>query len=52
MKFESKHRGRLGPGRNDSKQIRILNRIVEGTDEGIYYEGDQRHVEVCIKQME
>ena len=50
-RFESKHRGRLGPSRNDTKQIRILNRIVEWTDAGILYEGDQRHVEICIRQM-
>ena len=24
---------------------------MEWTDEGIFYEGDQRHVEICIKQM-
>ena len=52
-RFESKHRGRLGPDRNHKKQIRILNRIVEWTDadDGILYEGDQRHVEICIKHV-
>ena len=50
-KFLSKHRGRLGPGPSDLKSIRILNRIVEWSEKGIYYEGDQRHVEVCLKEM-
>ena len=34
-KFLSKHRGRLGPGPFDLKAIRILNRIVEWSAEGI-----------------
>ena len=52
-RFESKHRGRFDPGRNHTKELRVLNRTVEWTDadDGILYEGDQRHVEICIKQM-
>ena len=50
-KFQSKHRGRLGPGPSDLKTIRILNRIVEWREEGIVYEADQRHVEICLKEM-
>ena len=50
-KFLSKHRGRLGPGPSDLKRLRILNRIVEWSEKGIYYEGDQRHVEICLKEM-
>ena len=50
-KFQSKHRGRLGPGPSDMKSIRILNRIVEWRKEGILYEADQRHVEICMKEM-
>ena len=34
-KFLSKHRGRSGPGPSDLKSIRILNRIVEWSAEGI-----------------
>ena len=37
--------------RNDTKQIQILNRIVEWTDRGILLEGDQRHVGICVRQM-
>ena len=50
-KFESKHRGRLGPGPSDLQSIRILNRIVEWKEEGIVYEADQRHAEICLKEM-
>ena len=31
--------------------MRILNRIVEWTPEGILYEGDQRHVEICMQDL-
>ena len=48
---ESSYRARLGPPRNDKKQIRILSRIVEWTDAGILHDRDQRHIEMCIKQM-
>ena len=35
-KFEVKVRGRLGPGPNDMKSVRILNRIVEWTHGGLW----------------
>ena len=38
VRFESKHRGRIGPGSKDQKEMRILNRIVTWTEEGIEYE--------------
>jgi len=50
-RFEVKFRARLGPGEQDDKSVRILNRIVEWTKEGIRYESDQRHVDIMIKQM-
>ena len=31
--------------------IRILNRIVEWGKQGILYEADQRHVEICLREM-
>ena len=34
-RYTVKFRGRIGPGKNDMKQIRILNRIVEWTERGI-----------------
>ena len=49
-RFKCKHRGRIGPAKGDDKQIRILNRIVTWTKRGIEYEGDQRHVEIAMKE--
>jgi hypothetical protein len=46
-----KFRGRIGPQQTDQKAIRILNRIVEWTKEGIVYEADQRHAEIIKDQM-
>ena len=42
--------GRMGPGKDDLKEIRILNRIVTWTEEGVEHEGDQRHVEIACKE--
>ena len=50
-RFDCKKRGRLGPEEGDEKSIRILNRIVTWTEEGIMYEGDQRHVEIASKAL-
>jgi len=49
-KFEVKVRGRLGPGLNDTKSIRILNRIVEWSQDGLWYEAYQRHADTCLKK--
>ena len=49
-RFACKHRGRMGPGDEDIKSIRILNRMVAWTEKGIEYEGDQRHVEIACKE--
>ena len=49
--FIVKHRGILGPGTNDKKQMRILNRVVtynqglNGEPDCITYEADQRHID-------
>ena len=40
--FEVKVRGRLGIDKEDIKSIRILSRVVEWTEEVIWYEADQR----------
>ncbi len=50
-RYEVKFRGRLGPGKEDDKAIRILNRVVEWTEEGIRYEADQRHAEIILEQL-
>jgi hypothetical protein len=44
-------RGRIGPQEKDGKSIRILNRVVTWQEDGIEYEGDQRHVEICLKEL-
>ena len=49
--FEVKVRGRLGSGKSDTKEIRILNRIARRTSKGFEWESDPRHVEMIIRQM-
>ena len=49
--FEVKLRGKLGPEDGDDKAIRIVNRIVEWTEEGINYEADPRHAEIIVQQL-
>ena len=51
-RYPIKVRGRLGPREDDEKSIRILNRIVTWTEEGIEYEADQRHVEIVAKDLQ
>ena len=47
--FECKLKGRLGTGANDCKEMRVLNRIVRITNDGLLYEADPRHAEMLIK---
>ena len=49
--FEVKFRGRLGPEGTDDKAIRILNRVVTWTCDGIEYEADQRHAEIILQHL-
>ena len=49
--FECKLRGRLGVEAHDAKEIRLLNRIVQITDQGLLYEADPRHAELLAKSM-
>ena len=37
--------------KRDEKEMRTLNRIVTWTASGIQYEGDQRHVEIAMKEL-
>merc|ERR1712074_124440 len=50
-RFEVKFRGRLGPTEKDDRAIRILNRVVTWTSEGIEYEADQRHAEIIVEHL-
>ena len=49
--FECKMRGRLGVEAHDTKEIRLLNRIIRITDQGLLYEADPRHAELLMKAM-
>ena len=42
----------LGPGRNDDKSVRILNRIVTWAEDGLEYEADQRHAELILQELD
>jgi hypothetical protein len=50
-KYRIKMRGILGRGREDEKEIRLLNRIIRVTPAGVEIEADQRHAEIIIEQM-
>ena len=41
----------LGPEKHNEKELKILNRTLRWTEEGIQYEGDRRHAEVIIKEL-
>ena len=51
-RFEAKVAGRIGPGRNDAKAMRVLNRIANGTPTGIEYEDDQRHANHFLRDWD
>merc|ERR1711940_374541 len=51
QKFEVKFRGRPGPEEGDNKSIRILNRVLEWSRDGITYKADQRHAEIIVPQL-
>ena len=50
--FELKIRGRLGVGCPGDDEIRILNRLVRVTSEGLEYEADPRHVDLIVESLE
>ena len=43
--FDCKLRGRIGEDPVDLKEVRVLNRILRLTTDGLLYEGDPRHAE-------
>ena len=49
--FELKLRARIGPQQSDDKEVRILNRILRLTGEGLLYEADPRHVEILTRSL-
>ena len=50
-KFELKLRGRLGVG-SELNELRILNRILRRTPEGLEYEADPRHIDLILESLE
>ena len=48
MKYEMSVIGRLGPGQEDAKEVKVLNRIIRWTPEGVEYEADPRQVERLV----
>ena len=49
--YECKHHW-LGPIDKEEASVRISNRVISWTNDGISYEADQRHVEVVIEQLQ
>ena len=41
----------FGAGKGHNQQLRILNRVISWSDEGIQYEADQRHAEIIIQEL-
>ena len=41
----------LGPGRSQLREVRILNRVVGWSKDGLFYEADQRHAEIVIRDL-
>lgn len=41
----------LGSGKDDAKEIRVLNKVIRLTDEGLELEADPRHAEIVIREL-
>jgi len=50
-RYELKEAARLGPGEEDDKEARVLNRIVRWTSEGLEYEADPRQGEKIVEEL-
>ena len=50
-RYELRKGGRIGPGKHDGKEGRVLNRIVRWTTSGLEYEADPRQPEKLIESM-
>ena len=50
-RYELTESARLGPGDEDDKEARILNRVVRWTSEGLEYEADPRQVEQLVQDL-
>ena len=50
-KYEISISGQICPGPKVNKVATIVNRVIEWTAEGIYYEPDARHVDILLKDL-
>ena len=50
-KYELTELARLGPGKTDDKEVKILNRIVRWTERGLEYEADPRQGEKIVNEL-
>ncbi|MBV61870.1 MAG: hypothetical protein CMH65_11270 [Nevskiales bacterium] len=50
-KYELVESARLGPGHHDSKEARVLNRVVRWTNSGLEYEADPRQAERLVRDL-
>ena len=50
--FEIKVRGRLGVGCTGPQQLRILNRVITLTEQGITFEADPKHHDLLLSSLE
>jgi hypothetical protein len=48
-RFLLKELGRLGSHASELKELRVLNRVVRWTREGLKYEADPRHAEIIVQ---
>ena len=42
---------KIGPEKDDDKELKVLNRILRYTDSGIEMEADLRHAEIIVQQL-
>ena len=51
-RYELTEAARLGPGPDDDKEARVLNRVVRWTAEGLEYEADPRQAEHLVQDLQ
>ena len=49
--FDIKLKGRVGQEKDDEKEMRVLNRLITVTEDGLTYEPDPRHVELLARDL-
>eukprot|EP00969_Alexandrium_andersonii_P289004 12774124-Alexandrium_andersonii.AAC.1 len=50
-KFMCEVGGRLGGGPSDLQEVRLLNRIIRWTPDGLLYEADPRRAEQLLRDL-